>query len=106
MGKEHSDKESIHYKVAHYVEENIVLKNHEEILAIIINYRHLAEKDSEIEPLINAYIKHVSVYRALFESGSGEYPAHALNTPYPKRIEGYFFEKTRELQEKLNSMKI
>jgi hypothetical protein len=105
-GKRDSDKESIDYKISHYVEKNILMNNHEEILSIITSYRYLADADNEIGPLIDAFIKHVSIYKALLDSGINEFPGIISNAPYPSKIDDYFYEKTKALQEILDKKRI
>ena len=105
-GKEVKDKESVAYKVTHYVEENILIKNHDEIVDIITKYRYLADPDNEIDGLIDQYLRHVSIYKAFLNSKIDEYPDKGGNAPYPARIDDYFFDKTKELQRKLDKQKI
>lgn len=106
IGKKDSDKDSIDYKIAHYVEKNILLSNHQEILSIITSYRHLADVDSQIGPLIDEYIKHVSIYKALADSGIDEFAGVVGDAPYPPKIDEYFYNKTKELQEILAKKRI
>jgi hypothetical protein len=106
QGKSNSDKNSNEYKIAKYVEENILLKNHEEILQIITNYRYLANADNEIDEIVNVYIKHVSIYKALIDSGIDGFPGIVASTPYPRKIDDYFSSKTDELQKDLDKRTI
>jgi hypothetical protein len=105
-GKKGKDEESMNYKISHYVEKNILMANHEEIISIITSYRHLADSDNEVGQLIDAYIKHVSIYKALLDSGINEYPGVVSDAPYPKRIDDYFYEKTKALQATLDKKRI
>ena len=105
-GKEVKDKDSVEYKVTHYVEKNILIKNHDEIVTIITKYRYLADADSQVDTLIDQYLRHVSIYKAFLNSGIDEYPDKAGHAPYPAAIDDYFFDKTKELQHKLDKQKI
>lgn len=103
-GKMKTDSDSIDYKISHYVEKEVLLKNHEEILEIITNYRHLAETDTNFEQLTDEYIKHVTIYQGFLHAGINEYPGVKADAPYPTGIDDYFFKKTKVLQEKLERL--
>jgi hypothetical protein len=103
-GKMSHDKSSDDYIIAHYVEKEVLLKNHEEILEIITKYRHLADTDLTFEKLTDDYIRHVTIYRGYLDAGINEYPGIKGNAPYPRGIDEYFFKKTRSLQAKLEKM--
>jgi hypothetical protein len=104
-GKNNPDHESDAYKIANHVERNILILNHQEILSIITNFRYLADVDGQIGPLIDEYIKHVSIYTAFIESGIEGYPGVKAKAKYPSDIDEYFYNKTKALQEKLWKMK-
>jgi hypothetical protein len=97
-GKKKSDVNSTDYIIAHYVEKEVIMKNHEEILEIITKYRHLADTDDQFEQLTDALVKHVTIYRSFLNAGINEYPGVKGDAPYPTGIDNYFFNKTKELQ--------
>ncbi|MDB5137751.1 MAG: hypothetical protein JWP37_4354 [Mucilaginibacter sp.] len=105
-GKKDTDKDSLDYKIAHYVEKAILMTNHKEIIDIITRYRHFADADTEVGGLIDAYIRHVSVYNALMAAKVDEFPANVSNAPYPAGIYDYFYRKTLELQSVLDKKKV
>ncbi len=104
-GKEDS-KETLDYKISHYIEKNILMVNHKEIIDIITHYRYLADADGKIDSLMDGYIRHVSIYNALMASNVDEFPANVSNAPYPPDIYGYFKEKTMALQSVLDNKKV
>ena len=103
-GKKDSNPLSNEYIIAHYVEKNVLLKNHEEILQIITDYRYLADSDENFEIYLNSYIRHVTIYKAFLDASINEYPGVATDAPYPTQIDDYFYQKTIHLQNVLESM--
>ena len=104
-GKMDNDTDSVNYKIARFVEKFILMKNHEVIVAITIKYRYLAETDSELEDLLKAYIRHVRIYKALLDNNINKYPGVELEAPFPSKIDAYFYNKTSQLQKKLEGMR-
>ncbi len=63
--------------------EDEVLRNHEEIVAVIQSKRHLLNEDAEFVRVVNQYIKHVSIYKAIRASGDKKsFPADH-GAPWP-----------------------
>ncbi|MBS1637379.1 MAG: hypothetical protein JST26_15795 [Bacteroidetes bacterium] len=104
-GKKSKDPSSTNSVIAHHVEKNVLMKNHEEILSIITEYRYLAETDPELETIIRAFIRHVVIYKAFLDASINEYPGVASDAPYPTGIDTYFYKKTEQLQKALEKMK-
>lgn len=93
---------SVEGKIAHYVEKKEVLKNHEEIVAIITDNRHLAEFDAELVEVIGKYLEHVTIYKAIIDSNEKTFPG-LLGAPYPKSFDEMIRVRTEKLQKKLDS---
>jgi hypothetical protein len=99
-------KQTLGYKISHYVERNVLMPNHKEIINIITRYRYLADGDNEIDKLLDDYVRHVSIYNALIASKVDEFPGNVSNAPYPPGIYAYFKKKTMSLQSVLDNKKV
>ena len=102
--KPKKENESIDAKISRYVQKEVILKTHEEIIDIIITYRHLAETDYEFETLTNQYITHVSIQRGFYHAEMDEYTFIFSEALYPLGIDNYFHDKTIALQKKLERL--
>jgi hypothetical protein len=91
--------------IARFVEKHVLMRNHEEILSIIKDYRYLAETDADFEGIMKDYIRHVKIYKALLDAGNNEYAGIAAGAGYPGKLDEYFYDKTNQLQKKLERMK-
>lgn len=104
-GKKEKEKDSMSYRIAHYVEKNVLIKNHEEIVDIITQYRYLADPGEDFEKYINQYIRHVVIYKALLDADINEFPGVVTRDgPYPAGIDAYFEHKTNALQKELEQI--
>jgi hypothetical protein len=97
---------SIQYKIANQVEKNSILKNHQEILDIIDSYAYLAEPDLKFTEQIKKYIKNVTIYKALRESGEETMFPLALGAGWPEDLYSIIKERTQYYQGKLNEPQI
>ncbi len=100
------DTNSIQYKIANQVEKNSILKNHQEVLGIIDSYAYLAEPDTLLTEEIKKYIKNVTIYKALRESGEETMFPLALGAAWPEHFYSIIKSKTEYYQAKLNSKPI
>lgn len=73
-------------KLAHQIDEGVLLQNHLEILKIIEENIHLADLDSELESSLMAYVRHVDVFRSLRALGINKKDPIAFGEPYPKEF--------------------
>ncbi len=87
-------------EVATCVQEQ-VLRNHEAVLEVIAQHRHLLPFDAELDAQLQLYIRHVVFYRALIRAGVEAFPGQ-LGVPYPSDLDELLAERTRQLQEALD----
>jgi hypothetical protein len=80
------------------IELSFLIKNHEEIVAIIENNVHLAQADENLLTEIVAYIRHVAVYRALREANDYTRNPIDLGEPFPEGLEQAIEMRLRTLQ--------
>ena len=88
-------------KIGVYVEENIVLKNHREIMSIIINYRYLAKFDAELSTKMHEYFRHVAIYEGILQSKENTFP-WLMGAPYPTQFDDIIKDRTEKLQKRLD----
>lgn len=88
-------------KIGEYVEENIILKNHREIMSIIITYRYLAKFDPELTTHMNEYFKHVAIYEGILRSKENTFPG-LMGAPYPTKFDDIIRDRTTKLQKRLD----
>ena len=79
-------------EMARQIELSFLIKNHEEIVALIEGNVYLAQADDKLLSDLVAYIKHVAVYKSLREAKNYDRNPIDLGVPFPtgliKRIEG------------------
>jgi serine/threonine protein kinase len=78
------DEGSIQRRVAERIERDYILPNHDEIIAIIERGRHLIEPDVELLRVVDDYIRHVVVYKALRSSGDKTTFPLQIGAPWPQ----------------------
>lgn len=84
------------------LKREIILKKHNEIVAIIENALHIVEPTEAFRELIGRYLKHVSIYNAIISSGIPDrFPAY-YDAKFPKELIPLIETQTRELQNELN----
>ena len=88
-------------KIGLYVEEKILLKNHRDIMSIIINNRHFVKFDKELSDLLKEYFMHIAIYEGILESKENTFPG-VMGAPYPKKMDQLIKERTERLQQKLD----
>lgn len=98
------DPQSLQFRVADHVEKEYVLRNHDEILEIISSNMYLAEPDAELSNSINKYIKNVTIYKALRESGEERVFPLELGAEWPQDFHQLISDRTSNYQAKLNRM--
>ncbi len=97
-----NDPQSFQYKMASYIEKNHVLQNHQEILTIIEQNIHLAEPDQALTASIRKFIKNVSIYKAIRESGEEKVFPMELGAEWPADFYSLIKKRTTFFQNKLN----
>ena len=95
------ERNELEKKIGVYVEENIVLKNHREIMGIIINYRYLAKFDPELTAMMNEYFRHVAIYEGILQSKENTFPG-LMGAPYPTKFDDIIRDRTEKLQKQLD----
>lgn len=91
------------------IERDFILKNHDEIVAIIESKIHLAEQVENSQELIEEllkYLKHVAIYKAVrsIESMRGVNPMD-LNEPFPSKLFPLIQHNFRSLQARYEQLK-
>ena len=95
--------DSLQYKLASIIEKNYVLQNHNEILEIMSSNMHLAEPDKELSDSIRKYIRNVTIYKALRESGEEKVFPLELGAEWPQDLYKLIKNRTEKYQKELNS---
>jgi hypothetical protein len=80
---ERSDNDDTKRKIAHQVEQDVILPNHREAVALIERGIHVAAIDPEFEAELLKYLRHVAVYTSARSAGLSVDPMH-LNEPWPQ----------------------
>jgi hypothetical protein len=91
--------------IANFVEDNVILKNHQEIMVILTNNRYLAKFDEELSGLIGLYIKHAVIYISIHASQANLFPAD-LEAEYPIKFNDAIKDRTEKLQRLLDKKAI
>jgi hypothetical protein len=91
------------------IEQDFILKNHQEIIEIIESKIHLAESSVNSRELINElvkFIKHVAIYRTIRSiSELRQVNPVDLNEPYPANLFPLIERNFRELQHRYEQLK-
>lgn len=91
------------------IEQEFILKNHQEIVEIIESKIHLAESSANSRELINElvkFIKHVAIYRTIRSiSELRQVNPVDLNEPYPANLFPLIEQNFRELQNRYEQLK-
>ena len=99
--RKRSELDDLKKKIAHYVEEHIVLKNHREIMSIITNNRYYAKFDKELSVELGKYFRHVAIYEGILEAKVIVFPGE-IGAKYPNRFDELIKGKTESLQQQLD----
>jgi hypothetical protein len=91
-------------EMARQIELSFLIKNHEEIVAIIEGNVYLAQADDELLSELVAYIKHVAVYKSLREAKNYDLNPIDLGDPFPKGLIKQIEERLRLLQEEYDKL--
>lgn len=84
-------------------EKEIVLPNHEAIVARIQGCAHLADADRDFRRLIAEYLCHVAVYKALRAAEDHRLPAQ-VHAPWPQGLNREFELRTLRLQREYDEL--
>ncbi len=96
-----SEMNALQKKIGEYVEENIILKNHREIMDIIIKYRYLAKFDDDLSKALNDYFRHVAIYEGILHAKENIFPGY-IGAPYPNDFDEIIQKRAIELQLRLD----
>lgn len=99
--KKRDDLNELEKKIGAYVEAHIVLKNHREIMQIIIDYRYHAKFDEKLSLVLKNYFKHVAIYEGILESKENTFPG-LMGAPYPPDFDPLIKKRTERLQRQLD----
>jgi hypothetical protein len=100
----HHGNDELRKRIGEEIEKNVILPNHEAIVAIIQSKIHLAEADQAAFDAMLKYVRHVSVYRAMRAAGCYDRDPIALNEPWPKEFLPIVERTTYTLQKKYDSL--
>ena len=96
-----SEMNALQKKIGEYVEENIILKNHREIMDIIIKYRYLAKFDDDLSKALNDYFRHVAIYEGILHAKENIFPGY-IGAPYPNEFDVIIQKRAIDLQLRLD----
>jgi hypothetical protein len=100
----HHGNDELRKRIGEEIEKNVLLPNHEAIVAIIQSKIHLAEADQAAFDAMLRYVRHVSVYRAMRAAGCYDRDPIALNEPWPKEFLPIIERTTYTLQKQYDSL--
>ncbi len=103
--KKRNDMNSLEKNIGVYVEENIILKNHREIMDVIMHNRYLAKFDADLSNVMKDYFMHVAIYQGIVYSKQNTFPGF-LGAPYPNKFDEIIKQRTEDLQKKLDENKV
>jgi hypothetical protein len=72
--------------MAFELEMKQVIPNHREIASIIDQWRHLVENDKELSEALDQYLRHVSAFIAIRDTGEMWKFPELLGYPWPKDL--------------------
>ncbi|KQT17091.1 hypothetical protein ASG31_12130 [Chryseobacterium sp. Leaf404] len=100
-----SDHNTLPIETNDYLENEVILKNHNEIVEIIESKFHLAEADEILSNEFLKYIKHVTTYQAIRKiSHFNHRNPIDFNEPYPPNFNDIFAENLKKIQTKYNNL--
>jgi hypothetical protein len=79
-------RESIEYKTAFELEMKQIIPNHKEIVSIIEKWRHLVDDDTELSEVLDQYLRHVSTFIAIRDTGEDWKFPELLGSPWPAKF--------------------
>jgi hypothetical protein len=91
-------------QVGREIELNYLIKNHEEIVAIMESNIHLAQADPELLQMIGDYVRHVAVYRALRATNTYDLNPIDVGEPLPKDLLAKFEDQKTRLQSEFDAL--
>lgn len=96
---------SVDHKVAAAIERNHILPNHDEILKIIKTSRQLIEPDPVLSDILNKYIDHVEVYKALREAGDYKRFPIDMGAPWPDNFYDEIETRIKALEKEIDEIR-
>lgn len=100
-----NDAHSLPRETNDFLEREVLLKNHEEIVKVIESKFHLAEADEALSEEILKYIRHVTIYQAIRKVDDFRHlnPLN-FNEPFPPNFLELFTKKLTEVQNNYNDL--
>lgn len=103
LDREHGN-EDLRGQVGTQIEKDVLLPNHEAIVAIIQSKIHLAESDQQAFDAMLSYVRHVAVYRAMRAVGCNDRDPIHLGEPWPKEFLPVIEQTTYRLQQQYDAL--
>jgi hypothetical protein len=103
LDKDKGDKD-LRAQIGTTIESKVVLPNHQETLRIIQENIHLARADKELEQLLLLYVRHVTVYAAMRDSGCTDKNPIMLGERWPEKLFPAIAERTLRLQAEFDQL--
>jgi len=97
LDKHHGD-DDLRKAVGHEIEMTTILPNHDEIVNIIETKSHLAEPDEKLLGLLQQYLRHIAIYKAMRNAGCYDKDPIYLGEPWPAELFPIIEERTQSLQ--------
>jgi hypothetical protein len=91
-------------QVGREIELNYLIKNHEEIVAIMESNIHLAQADAELLQMIGDYVRHVAAYKALRATSTYDLNPIDVGEPLPQDLLVKFENRKTHLQAEFDSL--
>ena len=99
------DNQALPKEANEIIENEYILKNHQEIVEIIENKAHLIEINDELQEQINLYLKHIAVYDTIRKVDVlKKFNPIDFEAPFPKKFYLTVEDRIRKLQEKHKKM--
>jgi hypothetical protein len=90
--------ESVRWRVADQIERDYLLPNHDEKVAIIERWRYLVEDDGKLCDVLEQYIHHVVVYKALRATGDRKTMPIHVGSPWPQEFFPLIEDRMKRLE--------
>lgn len=97
-------KDPVRAALAHRIETDFILPNHEAACKVIQANIHLAAANPELVSALLKYVRHVAVYRAIRASGNTEVDPLDVGEPWPSDVFPAVEKATMERQRAFDSL--
>ena len=97
--RQHFETDSLEFRIALQIERDQIIPNHDAIVAIVEKWRHLLnENDVELSKTLDAYLKHVAVFKGIVASGDLRTYPELHNAPWPKNFYSIITDRLASLK--------